>query len=144
MRTIPLSGIQKLLAASVAAASIAATALPAAANQTVAYTSSPVKLVHYTVDNAGVETIPYLGTFLGVAKPGQITISFVDTGSQPATDVVFSVRTGNATETIVDKGHFSPGVSITHDFSLGSAGNGASVQIQHVTFADGTSWSSEQ
>ena len=56
-------------------------------------------------------------------------------------DKISAVRIGKATETIVDKGTFSPGTTITHDFAQNGLFSAASeIEVEQVTFADGTSW----
>jgi hypothetical protein len=59
----------------------------------------------------------------------------------PATTVTFTVRNGNDAKTIVDRGTFSPGTTIKHDFDVDPGfGSRPSVEVQSVVFADGTTW----
>jgi hypothetical protein len=130
------------IVAAAAAAAIASAAVPAAAEHLVAYTTDPIKVVSYSIAPISAAPVPvWGGTYMNVASVGQVTISFVDLGGVAAKSVRFTVRSGNATETITDKGTFSPGTSITHDFSLAPEfGNASTVEVAHVTFADGTTW----
>jgi hypothetical protein len=136
------SKTNNLVAATVAAAAIAAASAPATAQQTLAYTTGPIRVVSYSIEPTRTITVPaWAGTYMNVASSGKVTISFVDTGTVPATAVQFAVRSGKTIETIVDKGTFSPGASVTHNFSLGSEfGSASALDVERVTFADGTSW----
>jgi hypothetical protein len=135
--------VNKLLFISAAVAAIAANAATTASAQTVAYTQNPVHVVRYSVQSAYLPSMPvWGGTSPGVASYSELAITFVNTGAVPATAVRFAVHTGTTTEIIADNGTFSPGTGITHDFPIGSAfGGAATVEVQSVTFADGTSWS---
>ena len=134
--------MKKLFIATVAAAVVAAGgSAPAGAQSSVAYATNPIKIVRYSVEQAYAAPGPAWGGYLGLEIPGKITISYVNGGAVPATSVAFAVRIGKATETIVDKGTFSPGTTITHDFAEGGLFSAASaIEVEQVTFADGTSW----
>ena len=81
------------------------------------------------------------GNYLGFANSGNLSISFVNARGVAATQVEFALRAGKATEILVDKGTFSPGTSITHDFAVESQFSDASaLEVVSVTFADGTTW----
>jgi hypothetical protein len=135
--------VNKLLFISAAAAAIAASAATTARAQTVAYTENPIHVVRYSVQSAYLTPMPvWGGTTLGIASSPEVAITFVNAGAVPATAVRFAVHTGTTTEIIADNGRFSPGTSITQDFAISSAFGGATtVEVQTVTFADGTSWS---
>jgi hypothetical protein len=133
---------RKALLTLVAAAAIAtAAALPAGAQSTVAFNNDPVRIVHYSVGSSSVPVSSWGGNYLGFANSGDISISFVNARGVAATQVEFALRAGKATEILVDKGTFSPGTSITHDFPVGAQFSDTSaVEVVSVTFADGTSW----
>jgi hypothetical protein len=134
--------MNKLAVAALVAAAIAAGILaPASAQTNVAYSNGAIKVVHYSIDPAYTYPDPGLGDSLAIETAGNLTLGYVNTGNVPATSVQFAVHAGNATEIIVDKGTFSPGASIEHEFALGPAfGDGSTIEVQQVTFADGTSW----
>jgi ABC-type oligopeptide transport system substrate-binding subunit len=134
--------MKKLFLASLAAAVAAGAYTPASAQSSVAYSNNPVKLVSYSVEPAYTAPVPaWGGTLLGIESAGNVTVSFVNSANAPATSVEFAVREGKRMETIVDKGTFSPGASITHEFALNPEfGSTSDVEIEQVTFADGTSW----
>ncbi len=141
-QTTPISRAKTLIATAIAATSIAAASVPASAHQTVAYTTDPIKVVSYSIQPTYTSPIPaWGGTYMNLQSAGKVTISFVDTGNVAAKSVQFSVRSGHSVENIVDSGTFSPGTGITHDFSLGSQfDNASAVEVERVTFADGSSW----
>lgn len=133
---------RKALLTLVAAAAIAAAAaLPAGAQSTVAFSNDPVRIVHYSVGSSSVPVSSWGGNYLGFANSGNLSISFVNARGVAATQVEFALRAGKATEILVDKGTFSPGTSITHDFAVESQFSDASaLEVVSVTFADGTTW----
>jgi hypothetical protein len=138
-----LSQTHNALVATLAVAILAAGAPAlAGAQSSVAYINNPVKVVRYVVTAPTANQWPgWGGTYQGIEDSASVTISFVNGANVAATSVQFAVRHGKETELIVDKGTFSPGTSITHDFSLGPQFDGASsVEVREVTFADGTSW----
>jgi hypothetical protein len=130
--------------------SLAVTALcsaisaPASAQTQTAFVKDPISVEGFSASS------PYSAAstrwFDGVNATGEsidVTISFVNTASQPAKSVEFAVRSGGHTCLIVDKGTFSPGTRITHTFSQSpQLEDASSVQIRKVTFADGSSWES--
>jgi hypothetical protein len=124
-----------------AAAAIAGgTLAPASAQSNVAYSNGSIKVLRYLIDPS--YTYPVSGAdALAIQSAGNLWLSYVNTGSVPATSVEFAVHAGNATEMIVDKGTFSPGASIEHEFALGPEfGENSTIDVQRVTFADGTCW----
>ncbi len=124
-----------------AVAMIAGTALPAHA-ETVAYSANPIKVVTYSVtaQQHDVATSPWGGSMAAVV-PGNVRISFQNLRLQPISNVRFIVRSKNDREVIVDKGTFSQGATITHDFSVDSGlDEAADLEVDQVTFADGAVW----
>jgi hypothetical protein len=72
-----------------------------------------------------------------------ITLKFVNTSKVPATTVTFLVNDGRYTQSIVDKGNFSPGVPIKHNFAVGNGIStlpNATCKAVEVDFADGSAW----
>ena len=132
---------RKSLLTLVAVAAIAtAGAAPAGAQSTVAFNNDPVRIVHYSVGATSVPVSSWGGN-LGFSTSGNVSISFVNARGVTATEVEFALRAGKSSEILVDKGTFSPGTSITHDFSVGSQfSDAAALEVVGVTFADGTSW----
>jgi hypothetical protein len=136
--------VNKRLIATAAAALIAGTSATAGAQSTVAYTNNPIKVVSYALEPSYSVTVPAWTSTLSIESSGKVTISFVNAGAVPATSVQFAVRSNKVTELILDKGTFSPGANIKHDFSLDpTLGSSAEVDVEHVTFADGTVWQRE-
>jgi hypothetical protein len=133
-----------LLSALAVTALSAGISAPASAQTQTAYVKDPISVEGFSAYS------PYSPAstrwFDGVNVGGlatDVTISFVNTASQPAKTVEFTVRSGNHTCVIVDKGTFSPGTRITHTFSQSPELDGASsVKIRKVTFADGSTWES--
>lgn len=136
--------MNKFIIASAAAAVISAGAsVPVNAQTSVAYSSDPIKVVRYAIDPAFSTALSAAseGANQELPSTGSVTVSFVNSGSVPVTSVVFALRTGKQTEIIVDKGTFSTGARITHDFAAGSELDGTSaLEIQKVTLADGSVW----
>jgi hypothetical protein len=131
---------KSLLTLLAAAAIATAAAAPAAAQSTVAFNNDPVRIQHYSVGSSSVPVSSWGGN-LGFASSANVSISFVNARGVAATRVEFALRAGKATEILVDKGTFSPGTSITHEFAVDSQFSDASaLQVVGVTFADGTSW----
>lgn len=133
---------QKPFIVSVAAAAIAVSAaVPGGAQQRVAYQNNPVRIQHVSTAQGYVSPSTAFGGSWAIPTSADLSISFVNAGNVPATSVAFTLRSGNDTETVVDKGSFAPGASITHDFEVGAAfGSATHIEVESVTFADGTSW----
>jgi hypothetical protein len=135
--------MKKLFIATVAAAIAAGATLPAAAQQSVAYSTDPIKVLSYSTEAANVIALPPAlgGTYANLDSAANLSISFVNGSALPAASVRFAVREGKRTEIIVDKGTFSPGTTITHDFSVEPQfADATAVEVLQVTFADGSSW----
>lgn len=128
-----------------AAAALTSVALsPAGAQPQTAYANDPIKIVRYAV--APQYSPPVLGWPWGRPNSeseagSELMISFVNAGSVPATAVRFTVRSGERIETIVDKGIFTPGVGITHEFTAKfQPGDVPAIDVEAVNLADGTFW----
>lgn len=67
-------------------------------------------------------------------------IRFVNNGPTPISSVAFTVSEDGKTSTIVDRGTFSPGVSISHTFQGEMYGYDAGCTVASVLFADGSAW----
>ena len=135
----------RILNLSAAAMMIVATPALATA-QSVAYsTSSPVAITSFSV-NESYESGMIGGAELEEAPrfiASDITLKFVNTSKVPATSVTFLVSDGQYMRTIVDKGTFTPGVPIKHNFAVGngiSALLDATCNVTQVDFPDGSAW----
>jgi hypothetical protein len=121
-----LSGIAAITVLSIAPAAVfAQTAAP----------GEPVVLTHVQV------SLPYsVGNGEGTV-PGSIDLSFRNTHSVVATDVLFVVR-GDQTNPIYidDGGTFAQNVDIRQTLADESPASGQTVTVERVTFADGTEW----
>jgi hypothetical protein len=119
------------------AAGLVATAVPFAANAA-APARNTIALQSYHVDAAD--------TLDGHSIPAALSVSFVNQGNVPATDVVFVVHSPDSADyRLDDKGTFSPGATIRHQFR-GWDWNfqaDSNVSIAAVTYADGSSWTSQ-
>lgn len=79
------------------------------------------------------------------AQPDALRIAFVNDAPRVATDVHVVVRFGNHTQTINERGRFSPGVLIDHQFTpIADATplKPASCEVAAVTYTDGSRWPS--
>jgi hypothetical protein len=126
------------------AASALATALVAPANamSQTASVSDPVAIKRFSACLDYSTATPFYGADRG-SEASVVTISFADTANLPIKRVVFAVRAGNYRSLIVDKGTFSPGTRITHSFLRNrELGQGSTVKVLNVTFADGSTWRS--
>lgn len=132
----------KLFMTSAAAAAIALGASTAAfAQPTVAYTNEPIQVQHFSVNVSSRPLSTWGGNQLDITGAGNVSISFVNVRNVAATRVEFALREGKSSQTIVDKGTFSPGTSITHEFSVApDFYDPSALDVVRVTFADGTSW----
>lgn len=133
----------RILGLSTAAAIIAAG--PAAASaQTIAYgTSSPVAITGSSI----IDSTSILGWDSGdFALPARfvtndVTLTFVNKSDRPIVLVKFTLDDG--TQSVQDKGLFSPGVPIVHSFTLRgrtSTDANATSRVEEVDFADGSVW----
>jgi hypothetical protein len=72
-----------------------------------------------------------------------VSVQFTNTGSVPATSVRFLIDDGRFTQVIVDKGTFSPGVQIKHDFAIPGGLDthpNAACRVVEVDLANGSVW----
>jgi len=136
----------KLLAVAVAVSAIGlprANALSAehSAPFNLAYSDNPIKVVHYSDGLATSQLLGLSGNDLSIPSAADVSISFVNTAKVPATSVSFTVRRGNSTDLIIDKGAFGSGAVIVHNFAVSPQLDGTSdIEVQEATFADGTRW----
>jgi hypothetical protein len=120
-------------------------ATPALASaQNVACSTSPVALTSFSV-NESYESGMIGGELEEAPRfiASDITLKFVNTSKVPATSVAFLVHDGQYMRTIVDKGTFTPGVPIKHNFAVGNGINAlsdATCDVTEVDFADGSAW----
>lgn len=134
----------RILRISAAVAMIVATPALASA-QSVAYSAtSPVAITSFNV-NESYESGMIGGELIEAPQfvASGITLKFVNNGDVPATTVTFLVNEGRLTQSIVEKGTFSPGVQIKHNFAAGSgldAFPNITCNVAEVDFADGSSW----
>jgi hypothetical protein len=89
----------------------------------------------------GVQFSPVIGGDYDVPF-GQATVDFTNLASQPATDVILSLRApdGRVLDFANDSGTFSPGTLIRYSFPTRYANGGVHPEIDQVTFADGSTW----
>ncbi len=84
----------------------------------------------------------------GASTPGteSLAISFVNQDAKPISSVAFEVSDGSTTSRIVDKGTFSNGVEIDHNYAAPQFGinlSDVTCSIQSVAFADGSTWQAQ-
>jgi hypothetical protein len=116
---------------------------PVAANaQTVS--SGPIQLdgVQFTPVIGGEDDV---GGDYGVPF-GKATVAFTNLASQPATDVILSLRDphGRVLDFANDSGTFSPGTVIRYSFPTRYADGSVHAEIDQATFADGSTWYPDQ
>ena len=75
-----------------------------------------------------------------------VVVTFVNHGTQLATDVTFTVTNNGRTDTIDARGKYKPGVKIQAQFPNFSGtdywrDDPDECKLVHVTFADGSTWS---
>jgi hypothetical protein len=126
-----------------AATFIAATPALAQA-QNIAYAvKSPIAITSFRVNE--LYTPGTIGTDIEQAPQfvaTDVSVKFVNTGSVVATVVKFSVNAGQSTQIIVDKGTFSSGAQIKHDFAIADPidAPNTTCNVTEVTFVDGSVW----
>jgi hypothetical protein len=128
-----------------AAATVAATAPVPAQAQNIAYAAkSPIAITSFRINDSYAPGT--IGSELEQAPqfvPNDLSVKFVNTGTVPATTVKFALNAGRYAQTIIDKGTFSPGVQIRHDFALADGVDAlpnATCNVMEVDFADGSVW----
>ena len=93
-----------------------------------------------------VTLVPALPVDGGISSSAVNTleVSFVNHAPVAAKDVRITVNFAGATQTIDDRGTFSPNVAIEHTFAPIGFGDGAAqCSVASVDFADGTNWQSQ-
>jgi hypothetical protein len=75
---------------------------------------------------------------------GFVTVTFTNTSSVTATEVVFELSGAGGFQRINDVGTFTPGVQITHGFLYYAHTPNENVKVAEVDFADGTIWADGQ
>ncbi len=106
--------------------------------------SAPVPSAPIRIDHADVAPLLYPSD---PGNPGGfVNVTFTNQASKPATDIVFGLERTDGTElyTLDDKGKFSHGVSIQQTFPLAVTQTDLHVVVDHVTFADGSTWSAPE
>ncbi|HEX8806966.1 MAG TPA: hypothetical protein VF741_08450 [Candidatus Aquilonibacter sp.] len=73
----------------------------------------------------------------------QIHITFVNRGSKAISSVAFAVDEDGTTNTILDRGTFSPGIAVSHYWRGDRTLQNVSCSVNEVLFADGTSWTNQ-
>jgi hypothetical protein len=130
--------MKKLLLTACAAATLAAgTSAPSNA-QPIAFTNEPIHIVRITPNPGFTETLFNWGGAETVQTPGYSTVSFVNDANVGVVGVTFVVKSKTSTQIVVDKGTFSPGATISHD--IDDVDPDATIEVEHVTLADGTIW----
>jgi hypothetical protein len=108
-----------------------AQATPAPTDRTAA--GSPINIERFGLTSAG-----------GKASHPFVVLWFRNTSARVADEVHFVARYNGGQAAIVDKGVFSPGVLVQHQFSapLGALARRESQagEVQYVHFTDGTHW----
>ena len=131
-----------------AAAVILAVPAPALSRTIVYAAKSPIAVTSFRVNESYAPGT--VGTDLEQAPQlvaNDVSLKFVNNGNVPATTVTFSVTDGRFMQVIVDKGTFSPGVSIKHNFPIADGADtlsNATCNVTEVDFADGSVWRADQ
>ena len=75
-------------------------------------------------------------------EPGTVTVSFTNLAPQAASEVLFLVRdnTGRVIDSYDDRGTFSQGATIRNAFTTREAHGTPKVDVETVTFVDGSEW----
>lgn len=135
--------MQKYITAALALAAFGGgLAAPASAQTRTAFTNDPIAIQGFSAASESSPLGPanYNGLVL-TPDSSDVTIAFVNTANVAAKSVEFTVRSRGRTETIVDKGTFSPGTRIVHTFNESPEfDETSSVHVRAVTFADGSTW----
>lgn len=111
---------------------------------TVALAASPVRLQNCRVE---MQMPTADRPSLGVPLTGGVEVGFVNEARQAVTEVDFRISYAYRTETIIDRGKFSPGVRINAIFDNFMGTNffreePDACAIVRVKFADGSVWTS--
>ena len=103
--------------------------------------ANPINIATCTVDPVVAQTSGDVSTSETIAT--QIHITFANTGSKPISSVSFAVDEDGKTNTILDRGTFSPGVAISHYWRGDRTLEAISCNVNAVLFADGSSWTNQ-
>jgi len=125
------------LKAVAAVAAFAAIGAPAIALAAAAPTGAPIEIVDSQVQPANVGADLY--------QQGEVRFAFVNRANVPATEVQFAVTSnGRPIGVYTDVGTFAPGVEIDKFFTTQELSRHQDITVAKVTFADGTTWSSDE
>lgn len=117
---------------------VAAVVLVAAGAASAAFNESGIRMLGYDVATSTQSAGE------GISWPGTIDVTFQNDRETAAKDVRFAfVGDDQRTYVIDDAGTFAPNVRIHHRFQHDRARAGASIEIVHVEYADGSQWSSD-
>jgi len=133
--------IKATIASAAAALSFSALApLAAAADQQIAFTNSPIAVKSCSINEGDIVT-PYPSP---IRTATGLSVTFSNTTSSPVSDVEFVIGYNGQSETVDDKGTFSPNVTIDHNLNVFNdavnSGGSANCTVAKVDFADGTTW----
>jgi hypothetical protein len=126
-----------LLAGGPVAALADSTAAPVAVNSAAA----PIALNSATLQLPSV-TQQIAGFGLNqLYTPGSLTVSFRNTSTVTATDVIFQLdENGTPDGQVADAGSFAPGATIVHQLNADPRDANEHVSVVEVKFADGSVW----
>jgi hypothetical protein len=111
-----------------------------AADRQIAYTVSPISVKSCSINEGDIVT-PYPSP---IRTATGLNVTFSNTSSAPVSNVQFVIGYNGQSETVDDKGTFSPNVTIAHDLRIFNdavnSGGSANCTVAKVDFADGTTW----
>jgi hypothetical protein len=116
----------------------------AQAQETAYATKSPIGIRSFQINESNITGM--IGNELEQApelRTEDFTLKFANTAGVAATTVKFVVGDHRSTRLVIDKGTFSPGVQIEHDFTTGDGPDiepNATCSVSEVDFADGSVW----
>ena len=78
----------------------------------------------------------------GDAESGTVTVSFTNLAPQAANEVLFLVHdsSGRVIDSYDDRGTFSQGATIRNTFTMRDAHSAPKVDVEKITFVDGSEW----
>jgi hypothetical protein len=115
------------MTASLPISAVAATSFPSQ--------SAPIRLNDVQIAEAS-------DTFNNFNYLGLVTVSFTNTSSMPATEIVFALwdRHGVFLNNIKDVGNYAPGAAVRYGFANLETALHQQLDVEKVTFADGSIW----
>jgi hypothetical protein len=133
--------IKATIASAAAALSLSALApLAAAADQQIAFTVAPIAVKSCSINEGSIVT-PYPGP---IRTATGLNVTFSNASSAPVSNVEFVIGYNGQSETVDDKGTFSPNVTIDHNLKVFNdavnSGGSPNCTVSKVDFADGTTW----